>query len=124
MAKESPKRPVSFVLVKWYGYIFVATFVLYGGVKIVLGFMDHTYTDFAGSFIFLLLGLVLIAVVIAFRDLKSWGWYGMVAIHALTVLGALLSGMDIYYGIVLILSAVSLALLLTPPVKECVFGRH
>ena len=122
MEKEKlPQRPLTFVIAKWYGYIFVLFFVLYGGVKIVLGIMDHNYEGFPQSLIFLLAGILLSTIVFAFRDGKAWGWYGMIAMHGLAMLGSLVQAGDASYLVLAILSAGVLALLLAPPTRECVF---
>ena len=74
-ASEStdPGAPITFRVAKWYGYIFAAMFLLYGGVKVLLAFMDHNYTQLAEPLGFLIIGLVLIAPAIAYKELKSWG---------------------------------------------------
>jgi hypothetical protein len=120
---EKPKRPLSFIIAKWYGYVFAATYTLYGGVSLILGFMDHTYEDTGKSLVFLILGLVLLTVVWAYRDLKAWGWYGMVVINGLAVLGFLFNLSDTAGLSVLVLSAGALILLFLPTTRDCIFRR-
>ena len=121
---KGPDRPLSFVIAKWYGYVFTLFYVLYGGVKIVLGVMDHNYEDFSKSVIFLLVGVVLAVVVFAYRDLKTWGWYGMVAVTGLTLIGSIIRVQDVSYLALTLLSGAALVLLLMPPTRECVFKGH
>ena len=89
MTDKKQKQPLYFNLTKWYGYIFATIFILYGGIEIILGFMDHNYQDFASYIIFLLLGLILLTIVLAYRDLKVWGWYSMIVMNILIILLAL-----------------------------------
>lgn len=124
MTKSLSKYPLTFVLAKWYGIIFSAFFIIYGGVKMVLGFMDHNFTDFPQSFMALLIGLILAAIVYAYRELKTWGWYGMVAVHSLVVINMLFAITDPVNIILLILSAATVGLLSAPATRDLVFhGR-
>ncbi len=99
-------------------------FLLYGGVKVVLGILDRTYNDLAQPIIFALVGLVLISIVFAYRELKAWGWYGLVGINSLVILMALF-GYSHYENIVLIiLSGLALYALLSPQTKQYLFKRQ
>jgi hypothetical protein len=122
---ETHRTTVTFIIAKWYGYVLSATFLLYGGVKIVLSFLDRTYADMASSAFFLILGIMLISVAFAYRDRKAWAWYGELAINAIIAVVSVFQLRTHSESIVLlILSAVILALLLAPPTKEVVFkGR-
>ncbi len=124
MGTESKQYPLSFKLSKWHGYGIAGTFLLFGGVKIILSFLDRTYADIGQSFLFLVVGILLISVVFAYRDLKAWGWYGLVAINGLVVLAALF-GMARYENVVLmVLSLGSLTALFMAPTKSLVLkGR-
>ncbi|RME27031.1 MAG: hypothetical protein D6800_05565 [Candidatus Zixiibacteriota bacterium] len=107
-----------FKLIKWYGYAFSATFLLFGGVKIILGILDHTTDNFGLYFYSLIVGLILVMVVVAFRDRRPWAWYGMIVMNALVLVLALLGVSSHVENIVLlILSAVVLGLLFYPPTK-------
>ena len=120
--EENP--PVLFSIIKWYGYVFALTFVLYGGVKLVLGFMDRDYEDVEQKFIFLVVGVILLTVCYAFRDLKNWGWYGMVAINGLIVLLSLIGLGSVYNVFLMVLSLGALGALFHPIVKTRVFSAH
>ena len=123
MPKKHDDRPLMFKVAHWYGIILSIMFLLYGGVKVVLGILDHTYNDLAQPIIFALVGLVLIAIVFAYRELKAWGWYGLVGINGLVILMALF-GYSHYENIVLIiLSGIALYALLSPQTKQYLFKR-
>ena len=124
ISKAEEKPPILFSVVKWYGYVFALTFVLYGGVQLVLGFMDRDYEEFEQKFIFLILGVILLTVCYAFRDLKNWGWYGMVAINGLIVLLALIGLGSVYNIILMVLSLAAIGALCHPIVKTRVFSAH
>jgi len=89
MSSEDYQRgPISFEIAKWLGYMFATMYILYGGVQIILGVLDRNYGGFAQWLIFLLLGVVLLVVAFAYRDLKKWGWTGMLVLAMLMVLGS------------------------------------
>lgn len=94
MTKQDQQAPVTFVIAKWWGYIFSTFYLLYGGVSIILSMMDsnikNDYYAMMQSILFLLLGLILITVAIAFRDGKQWGWYGLIGMNLLTI-GAIIT---------------------------------
>ena len=123
MAGESSKRPLPFTVAKWYGYIFSLTYIVYGGVSIILEIMDNKYENTTTYVISLLVGIILLTVVFAFRDLKGWGWFGMVGITGLTMLLALLHIKEADYVVMFILSAGALGLLLLPSTRDTVLKR-
>lgn len=124
MTNTLPKYPLTFTLAKWYGIVFSAFFIVYGAVKMVLGFMDHIFTDFSQSMMALIIGLVLAGIVWAYRETKTWGWYGMVIVHSLVVINMLFSITDPMNIILLVLSAATIGLLTAPATREFVFhGR-
>ncbi len=120
--------PLTYVLTKWWAYAFCAMYLLYGGVKVILGFLDRTYTDLGAPLTSLVLGLALAVVAIAYRDKKSWGWYGMVTLNLLIALGTavlLAQRVDVISNIVLLLLGLgALAALFAPATKEHIFGRR
>ena len=114
-------RPLTFLVTKWYGYIFSSFFLLYGGVNIVLGFLDRDYTDTPKSLVFLIVGIILITTCVAFRDRKVWGWYGLVGVNGLVVIWSLIGyseGLNLLY---LVLSLICLLLLFAPRTKAEIF---
>lgn len=124
MSKEDKKRALSFSISKWYGYIFSMMFVLYGAVKIILGVLDRDYSDIFQPFIFLLIGVILFNICFAFREAKSWGWYGLVGLNSLVILLALFGLSDSLNVIVGVLSVLALVALLAPQTKTEIFGSH
>jgi hypothetical protein len=120
--KESAdKMPLFFTFAKWYGYVLAIMFLLYGGVKIVLGVMDRNYDGFAGFVIFLLYGLILISIVLAYRDRKTWGWYSMLVLNGLIILLSLLTLSHLSSYVLIVFSVLAIAALLTPETKAVIF---
>lgn len=121
-AKER-QRPLTFQIAKWYSMIFSAVFVLYGVVKIVLGFLDRNYNSFGMALGFCILGLALIALCLAYNELKKWGWYGLIAMNGLVVI-VCLAQLSQYSSIVLLLfSGATLGFLLARPTRDLIEGR-
>lgn len=124
MSEKKERNPLLFNIVKWYGYLFSLAFILYGGVQIILGFMDHNYENFASYFIFLLLGFILLTMVLAFRDLKVWGWYSMIGINVLIIISALFRITNPENIILLILSGIAVYALLEPGTKDYILKKR
>lgn len=120
--EPQPGFPWSFQLTKWYAYTLAAMFLLYGGVKLVLGFLDRTYGDVGMSALFLLAGLALVSVAAAYGERRTWGWYGVIAINALVVVLAMLNLRMVENLVLLALSAAALVLLFFPATKACLRG--
>jgi len=124
MMEKIEKQPLYFNLTKWYGYIFATIFMLYGGIEIILGFMDHNYQDFAGHIIFLLLGLILLTIVLAYRDLKVWGWYSMIGLNILIMIFALFQIKKFESIVLLVLSLGAVLALLSPVTKNYILKKR
>ncbi len=123
MTEKTQSATTVFRTVKWYCYIFSLMFLFYGGVTIILDFLDHKYDNLAGPFIFLLVGVILINICFAYRDKRRWGWYGLVVVNGLVVLLSLFGLGNIMNIVLLVLSAVMLALLFLPQTKAEIFSR-
>ena len=115
--QETTKRPLSFIIPKWYGYVFASFFLLYGGVQIVLGALDRKYDSVGTFFVFVLIGVAILFAAFAYRDGRAWGWYGLVGINVLVVIFSLFSLSQLYNIPFLILSIGALALLFMPATK-------
>jgi hypothetical protein len=115
------RPPFSFVATKWYGYALAFIFLLYGGVSLILGVLDRDYTQTGKFLVFLAVGIVLTMIVLAFRDRKSWGWYGLMGLHGLIIILALFHPSDPYNWVLIVLSGASLALLWSPKTKGEIF---
>ena len=120
--ENKPKRPWSFLVPKWHGYIIGIVYGIYGGVKIILGALDHNYEGFDQLAVFLIIGIAIFALTIGFRELQVWGWYGLVAVNGLIILMTLWGLRDLYYIFFLILSIAVLVLLFMPQTKTLFFS--
>jgi len=124
MTDKDIKKPVTFKIAAWYGFVISGVFLLYGLVSIVLGILDRNYDNLAEPILFTLLGLILIAFAFAYVELKSWGWYGLIVINGLIIIGAVV-GIKHYENIVLlVLSAVALYALLAGSTKQHLSQRR
>jgi riboflavin transporter FmnP len=121
--KSEDDRPLAFKAVSWYAHIFAGMFILYGGVKMILSFLDHQYQEIGQWALFLILGLILIVPAVAYKNLKSWSWYGLVVINALVALVALTGITNPYNAAWLVLSLGVLALLFISPARSYLFER-
>lgn len=115
------KPPLTFLLAKWYGYVFSMFFLLYGGVNLILGILDRDTSATPKSIVFLILGIILTTVCVGYRDRRVWGWYGLVGVNGLVVIGALIGYSEALNFIYLILSAACLGLLFAPRTKAQIF---
>jgi hypothetical protein len=106
------------VAVKWYGYVFSTFFLLYGGVNIILGVLDRDYGQTPTSLVFLIVGIILMSVVVGYRDGRRWGWYGMVAIHGVVAIWCLIGYSQSLNFIFLAGSLGCMALLFTPRIRS------
>jgi len=121
-AETAPERaPWTYLVAKWYGYVFALVFLLYGGVSIILGILDRDYTNLSQYLIFLIVGIVLITICVGFRDRRPWGWYGLIVMHGLIILLALVHPGNLYNWLLIVLSAGSLGLLFVPVTRQEIF---
>ena len=112
-------RPFTYAISSIYGFIFALFFVLYGGVKVILSFLDHTYDAMTAPIIFTFIGLLLMSFAIAYRDLKNWGWYGLIGVNSIVILLGLISISKSGNIAVVLFSAGALYGLLAPSTREC-----
>jgi hypothetical protein len=119
LASNEPEEttPWTFSAVKWYGYVISACFLLYGGVNIILGVLDRDYTKTPDSLLFLVIGVVLVSICIAYRDRKQWGWYGLLAVNGLIVVRAAIGFSEPLNLVFLFLSILAIGLLVSPKTK-------
>jgi hypothetical protein len=116
-------RPFTYAIASIYGFVFALFFLIYGGVKVILSFMDHNYDSLRDPILFTIIGAVLIAFAMAFRDLKNWGWYGLVVVNSVVVLLSLFSITRPENMALLLLSGASLYGLFAPATKACLAGH-
>ena len=124
MGNKKDERPVTYRLAMWYGFLFATLFMLYGGVKIILGFLDRNYAEMATPVTMLALGLVLLAPAIAFREMKTWGYYGLLVINFMVVILAAVGYQHYENLVALVLSLGAVAALLAPATKVYLFERR
>ena len=118
MSDRLKEAPLTFKLASWYGLGFAGCYLLYGGVKIILGILDRNYADMGNPIVFTIVGLVLIAVAFGFVETRKWGWYGLIVTNGLVVVTALISYSNYLDIILVILSAVALYLLMAEPTRR------
>ncbi|PWB75937.1 hypothetical protein C3F09_01365 [candidate division GN15 bacterium] len=121
---DKQHRPLTYLLVLWYSYIFAATYVLYGAVSLILAVLDRNYTDLMTPLVMLMIGIVLVVAALGFRDLKAWGWYSLVVVHGLVILRAIFSLAQIDSVVLAILSLAALVCLFVPPTRLYLFGER
>ncbi len=117
-------RPWSFKLAGWYGFGFAIVFLLYGGVGIIMSVLDRNYDMMAQHIAFVALGLILITPAIAYKEHKAWGYWGLVGINGLVILGALVGFSEWANWVLAALSGLTLYLLLMPATKRYLFERR
>lgn len=117
-------RPLTFKLAGWWGYCVASVLLIYGSVKIILSFLDHDYGAMSTPIMFLVAGLVLLAPAVAFKDLRPWGYYGLIGVNILIILLAIIGYQHYENLIMLVLSAGALASLLSSQTKNYLFGRR
>lgn len=117
-ARPIDNSPITVTLASVYAFVFAAFFLLYGVVKVVLSFLDHSYDDLAQPIIFVVFGLILLAPAFAFREVKRWGFWGLVVINAAVVILAAIDYQQYENLVVLVLSGVALYLLFAKPTTE------
>ena len=105
MSEKSTNQPLTYKIGLWYGFILSGMFLLYGGVQIVLSFLDRNYSSMGQLIFYTIIGLILITFALAYKELKQWGWYGLIAINGLVVVLGLI-GFQKYENIILLVISV------------------
>ncbi len=124
MSEKKDDCPLTYKIASWYGFIISGIFLLYGGVKIVLNILDRNYDNLSQPILFLVLGMILISFAFAYKELKKWGWYGLIVINSLIIISAVVGFRQYENIIILILSAAALYALFSSSTKEYLFRRH
>ena len=86
MEKEKDSRPLTFKFALWYGFTMAVIFLLYGGVKLVLSFLDRNFTELNQLIFFLAYGAIIILFAVGLQSFKSWGRYGLVVINLILII--------------------------------------
>ena len=124
VSEKSEGRPMTYVLTLWWAYALCAMYLLYGGVKVILGFLDRNYGDLSAPLVSLIVGLAVAVIAIAYRDRKNWGWYGLVTLNALVILLAILKLSFVGNIVLLGLGLLALAGLFARATKNYIFGQR
>ncbi len=118
MATSIREAPLTYRLASWYGIGLAGCYLLYGGVKIILGILDRNYTDMGNPIFFAILGIVLSAIVFGFLDSRKWGWYGLIGINVLVMIAALIGYSEYLNIILLVLSGAAIYFLTAEPTRR------
>jgi len=122
MATQKKECPLYFKLSYWWAFGLSAVFLIYSGVKIILSFLDHKYDNTIPLIMFGLIGLILLFMARAYKDLKPWGWYGQIVINGLIILLGVI-GYHQYENIILLVLATGVLLaLFSSQTKAYLFG--
>ncbi|MBD3401655.1 hypothetical protein GF420_02075 [candidate division GN15 bacterium] len=124
MSEEKQRGPLTFEISKWYGYVLAAMYILYGGVQIILGFLDHSYDKWQSWLIFLLIGVIIVTIATGYGDQRKWGWAGMVGMTGLIILMAAINLSEAMNWVLLILSMAAMVLLFAPPTRAYIDGHR
>ena len=122
--RKEDDRPLTFKLANWWGFIFAAIFLIYGVVKVILSVLDRNYDAMATPIVFALIGALLLTVAYGFRDLKKWGWFGLIGVNSLVVILAVLDFSHVENLILLVISAGALYTLFAPQTKDYLAGHR
>ncbi len=115
---QAVSRPVSFLIALWWGYLLAAMYILYGGVSIVLAFLDRNFHDLWSQVLFVAVGILVLVFAYAFRDRKMFGWYGLLLVNGIVLLLSIFT-LKLYGAvIILLLALVGLASLFVPSTRE------
>jgi len=110
-------RPITYAFASVYGFVFALFFLIYGGVKVILAFMDHNYDTLRDPILFTIIGAILIAFAMAYRDLKNWGRLGLIVINSLVIIASFFQITKAENIALLLLSGLALYGLLAPAKK-------
>jgi hypothetical protein len=118
MTQKNGTGPVMFEVARWHGYVLAAIFLIYGGVKIILGILDRSYGDFGTCVAFIVIGLVVVSFALAYHQQRRWGWYGLIVINALVVIGAIAGYSHVENVVLMLVSAIVLYFLLSSETRS------
>lgn len=111
-------RPLTFLIALWWGYLLAAMYILYGGVSIVLAFLDRNFRDIWGQVLFVAVGVLVLVFAYAFRDRKMFGWYGLLVVNC-GVLFLSIFTLKLYGALIILLLAMTgLASLFLPSTRD------
>jgi hypothetical protein len=119
--KEKKERPLQISIIGWFGIALSLTYLIWGSVNIILSIMDRTFGTTAQDFIILAYGLPILAISVAFFNMKKWGWYGLSAVLLFVVVWTVMT-LDSIYGIIWgVLALAALIAIFTSSVRKHYF---
>ena len=110
--------PFSYKIPLWYSFIFASIYLIYGGVKIILSILDRNYYNMDNLIMFTIIGLVLITFAFAYRELKRWGWHGLIIINALIMVGSVFFILQVENIVLFVFSAIVIYFLIKSTTRE------
>ena len=116
-------RPLTYSYSSVYGFVFALFYLLYGGIRVILSFMDHNYDSLRDPILFTITGSILIFMAISFRDLKNWSRYGLIVVNSIAIAVALFGITQPENIVIAVLSGAALYGLLAPATKACLSGQ-
>lgn len=124
-AKESgtSANPITFSIVLWHAYLLSTMFLLYGGVKLLLGILDRQYDDMLPSGLFFGIGLLIVNIAWRFRERDWFGWYGLLAVNGAIVVMGLWGAQQEPLNLVLMVSSLIMLTLALLPATKSRFSR-
>ncbi|MDF1544053.1 MAG: hypothetical protein P1R58_02990 [bacterium] len=124
MANTIREAPLTYRLASWYGIGLAGCYLLYGGVKIILGILDRNYSDLGNPIFFAIVGVILSGIVFGFIDARKWGWYGLIGVNGLIVISALIGYSEYLNLILLVLSGAAIYFLTAEPTRNHLASRQ
>lgn len=115
---KSKQSPITYKIALWYSFIFSSVFVVYAAVSTILAILDRNYVNISQPIMFGLLGAVLISFSFGFKELRKWGWYGLIAINSMVIIYGLFDLQESLNIVLMIFSGGVIASLFTPSTKD------
>ncbi len=123
-ADRQESGPITFKLALWWGYILSAMYILYGGVSIVLAFLDRNYKDMKAPVLFVAIGILVLVFSYAFRDRKMYGWYGLLVVNCAVILLSIFT-LKLYGAVaILVLAVGAVVTLFAGSTRDCFPSRR
>lgn len=99
-------------------------YILYGGVSIVLAFLDRNYKDMKAPVLFVAIGILVLVFSYAFRDRKMYGWYGLLVVNCAVILLSIFT-LKLYGAVaILVLAVGAVVTLFAGSTRDCFPSRR
>ena len=119
-----PKPPLTYKIALYYNYIIALIFVVYGGVKLVLSFLDNNSGEIPTLILFTIYGIIFVTLAQAFKDQKKWGATGLLVVNAFFIVDIIYTSfkldtqMVVLNIILAVFSAAIIYCLIAQPTKQ------